>query len=81
MIIISIQLRALRSTGDAIWVLHKAKILAREADGKALQMISLLINITARKEYEEKILKISYYDSNTGLRTVFTWKSSLANWN
>jgi diguanylate cyclase (GGDEF)-like protein len=50
-----------------IWVDHKGKVIERDADGKVVRIISMLFNVTARKEYENKIVRLSYYDKLTNL--------------
>ncbi|MCE5287259.1 MAG: diguanylate cyclase [Pelosinus sp.] len=52
---------------DEIWVVHKGKVIERDANGKAVRISSMLLNVTARKEYENKILRLSYYDKLTNL--------------
>jgi diguanylate cyclase (GGDEF)-like protein len=50
-----------------IWVVHKGKVIERDTNGKAVRIINMLLNVTARKKYENKILRLSYYDKLTNL--------------
>lgn len=60
--------KMINADGTLLWVLHKGKVMERDEKGQALRVVSILLNITARKEYEEKIVRLSYYDKLTGLR-------------
>lgn len=51
-----------------LWVLHRSRVVERDSNGQALRIVSTLLDITARKKYEEKILQLSYYDKLTGLQ-------------
>ena len=54
--------------GETIWVLHRGKIVEKDAFGHPSRLVSTLTNITARKTYEEEILFLSFSDKLTGLR-------------
>ena len=62
-----IEYQLLNPSGELIWVLHKGKVTERDCTGLAIRIVGVVLNITARKKYEEKILKLSYYDTVTGL--------------
>lgn len=53
-------------SGEYKWVLTRGKLL-RDRDGKAIRMAGSLSDITDRKNYEEKIKQLAYYDRLTGL--------------
>jgi PAS domain S-box-containing protein len=61
-----------RADGSYALVIDRAFIL-RDDEGKALRMIGSMMDITARKQAEERITYLAYYDALTGLpnRTLF----------
>lgn len=62
-----VEYKILGADGEVVWVLHKSKVVERDVEGKAQRIISIFLNITGRKKYEEKIVKLSYCDNLTGL--------------
>jgi diguanylate cyclase (GGDEF)-like protein/PAS domain S-box-containing protein len=60
--------RMFNNNGDIVWVSQRGKIVDRDVKGNPLRLISVLINITERKKYEDDILFLSYSDKLTGLK-------------
>jgi len=62
-----VEYQMMNPSGELLWILHKGKVVERDSNGLAIRIVGVLLNITARKKYEEKILRLSYYDTVTGL--------------
>ena len=62
-----IELRARHSNGNYIWILDKGAVVARAVDGTPLRVSGTHLDITARKEAEEKVHRLAFYDALTGL--------------
>ena len=59
--------RVLNRSGKWTWIQSKGKIVERDHSEKPLRMCGTHINITKRKELEEKMFKMAHYDKLTGL--------------
>lgn len=62
-----IEKRYIRKDGTLIWVQLTASILRDSATNKPLYFIAQVEDITERKEVEDKIRQLAYYDSLTNL--------------
>ena len=62
-----VELRARHSNGSYIWILDKGAVVARDTDGAPLRVSGTHLEITARKEADEKMHRLAYYDALTGL--------------
>lgn len=60
--------KIVRESGEIVWVFHRLKIAERDIDGKVIRLVGTLLDITARKNYEEEIINLSYSDKLTGLK-------------
>lgn len=61
------ELRARHSSGNYIWILDKGAVVARAVDGTPLRVSGTHLEITARKEADEKVHRLAFYDVLTGL--------------
>ena len=59
--------RVLNSSGKWTWIQSKGKIVERDLLEKPMRMCGTHINITKRKELEEKMFKKAHYDKLEGL--------------
>ncbi|MDF2889846.1 MAG: domain S-box/diguanylate cyclase protein [Clostridia bacterium] len=64
----AVEYRVIRGSGEIMWVQQRGKIAEKDEQSKPIRVISTLANITARKNYEEEILFLSYSDKLTGLK-------------
>jgi PAS domain S-box-containing protein len=53
--------------GHWIWVLSRGKVVERDEAGKALRMAGTHMDVSARKQAEEDIVRLAFYDGLTGL--------------
>lgn len=59
--------KMIKGSGEVIWVSERGKVVSRDGNGNPTRILSLVIDITERKKYEEEILFLSYSDKLTGL--------------
>ncbi|GKU26770.1 HD domain-containing phosphohydrolase [Clostridium folliculivorans] len=59
--------KMIKDTGEIIWVSERGKIVSKDDCGKPTRILSIVMDVTERKRYEEKILFLSYSDKLTGL--------------
>lgn len=62
----SAEFRLKIKSGKWKWVLGRGNVAYRDSNGKALRFLGTLVDISKRKEVEEKLEKISRIDSLTG---------------
>jgi PAS domain S-box-containing protein len=53
--LVEIEQRVQRKDGEWIWVLTRAQVVARDAQGRPLRMVGTNVDITARKRGEERL--------------------------
>jgi len=58
----------MKKTGEKVWIFQRVKITDRDENGNPARVITVLSDVTARKEYEGKLLTLSYSDKLTGLK-------------
>ncbi len=61
------ELRTKHKDGHWIWLEDKGKVIERDENGKALQIIGLSTDITERKLDKEKIERLTLHDELTGV--------------
>jgi polar amino acid transport system substrate-binding protein len=61
-----VEYRLRDNDGKYIWILSKSKLI-KDTDGKIIRMVGAHTDITERKEHEEKIYRMAYFDSLTNL--------------
>lgn len=54
-----IEFRMIRSDGEKIWVMSRGKVVERDEEGKPLRITGTHTDITQRKKYENKILRLN----------------------
>ena len=59
--------RKLCKDGSWKWIQVRGMVASRDADGKPLRVIGTYIDISARKEAEQRIIHLASHDSLTGL--------------
>jgi diguanylate cyclase (GGDEF)-like protein/PAS domain S-box-containing protein len=76
----SIDHRIVRPGGDVRHVHQQVEVIERAADGAASRLAGAVHDITSRKDAEEQIRRLAYYDPLTGLpnRLLFTEQLSRA---
>lgn len=57
-----------KKSGEKIWVQHRGKIINRDKNGKVIRYVGVLIDRTHGKNYEEKLINLSYSDKLTGVK-------------
>ncbi|GFZ33578.1 hypothetical protein CSC2_41040 [Clostridium zeae] len=65
--VFEITYKMIKATGEIIWVSERGRIVSRDDSGKPTRILSVAMDITERKRYEEEILFLSYSDRLTGL--------------
>ncbi|MBP0598046.1 EAL domain-containing protein [Herbaspirillum sp. LeCh32-8] len=53
--------------GHWVWIQCRGKVVQRDAQGRPLRMVGTRMDISARKEAEEEIARLAYYDGLTNL--------------
>ncbi|OWY28564.1 EAL domain-containing protein [Herbaspirillum robiniae] len=53
--------------GHWVWIQCRGKLVQRDAQGRPLRMVGTRMDISARKEAEEEIARLAYYDGLTNL--------------
>ena len=68
----SFEYRMLKRSGEVVWIRDEAVLVPVET-GKPLQMRGVIVDITERKNLEDKLSRHAFYDTLTGLpnRTLF----------
>jgi polar amino acid transport system substrate-binding protein len=61
-----VEYRLRDNSGKYIWILSKSRLI-KDTDGKIIRMVGAHTDITERKEHEEKIYRMAYFDSLTNL--------------
>jgi diguanylate cyclase (GGDEF)-like protein/PAS domain S-box-containing protein len=59
--------RIVRSDGEVLWVLSRGRATEHAPDGKATRLLGTSMNITARKQAEERVEFLATRDALTGL--------------
>lgn len=59
--------RMLHANGKVIWVRNRGDVFERDAQGQPLRMIGSIAEITERKQMEEQIHRLAFYDTLTAL--------------
>jgi diguanylate cyclase (GGDEF)-like protein/PAS domain S-box-containing protein len=70
--------RMRHKNGDWVWVADRGKVLAWDSDGKPVRMAGTHLDITERKNAEEKIRHMATHDSLTGLPSLILTKDRIA---
>ena len=70
----AIEHRVLQSSGSLRHVHQQVEVIAQDDSGRALRLAGAVHDITQRKDAEEQIRRLAYYDTLTGLpnRLLFT---------
>ena len=63
--------------GSYRWILSRGTVVSRGGDGKALRMIGTHTDLTAVRQAEAKIERMSYYDGLTNLPNTYLFESTL----
>ncbi len=64
---LTIEYRIVQSGGELRHVHQQIEVMEREASGRALQLAGAVHDVTQRKDAEEQIRRLAYFDSLTGL--------------
>ena len=64
---VAVEFRMLCNDGSWKWTLCRGMVVSRDADGKPLRMIGTTADITERKQAEDKIWTLAFYDPLTRL--------------
>ena len=62
-----VEFRQRMATGEWKWILSMGKIVEWDTEGKPLRMLGIHTDITERKQAEDQIQNLAYYDPLTGL--------------
>jgi diguanylate cyclase (GGDEF)-like protein/PAS domain S-box-containing protein len=62
-----VEYRVRHHNGHWIWLLSRGKVIARDADGRAMRLAGTHMDIGARKQAEAEIVRLAFYDGLTGL--------------
>ena len=63
----AIQHRVVHAGGSLRHVHQQVEVVERDADGRSLQMVGAMHDVTQRTDAEEQIRRLAYYDTLTGL--------------
>jgi len=61
------EFRLQHQSGDYLWVLARAKVMARDAQGNPLRMVGTHSDISDKKQQEDRAYYLAFYDTLTGL--------------
>ncbi len=64
---LTIECRIVQASGELRHVRQQVEVLERDAAGRALQLAGAVHDVTRRKDAEEQIRRLAYFDSLTGL--------------
>jgi diguanylate cyclase (GGDEF)-like protein/PAS domain S-box-containing protein len=62
-----VEFRMRTKDGSYRWILGRGLVVSRDAEGKPLRLVGTNTDITARKEMEEKLEQLAFYDPLTHL--------------
>lgn len=63
----NVEFRMHHQEGHWVWVHSKGRVVVRDAFGRPLRMVGTHMDITERKNFDEEIKRLAYYDSLTDL--------------
>ena len=64
---LNVEFRMLHQKGHWVWVHSKRRVVVRDAFGRPLRMVGTHMDITERKNFDDEIKRLAYYDSLTDL--------------
>ncbi|MEI6601064.1 MAG: 7TM-DISM domain-containing protein, partial [Comamonadaceae bacterium] len=62
--------------GSYRWILSRGTVVSRDSNGKALRMIGTHTDLTALRQAQAKIERLSYYDGLTNLPNTYLFEST-----
>jgi diguanylate cyclase (GGDEF)-like protein/PAS domain S-box-containing protein len=71
-----VEFRLIRPDGEVRW-LHSVAEVRRDPCGRAVKMLGLVQDVTERREAEEKVRRLAYYDTVTGLPNMNLFESEV----
>jgi PAS domain S-box-containing protein len=70
-----VEYRAITRHGHVVWLISKGAAVGRDADGSAFRMVGTVMDITERKQAEEKMVALNSEldEANRQLRLAYAW--------
>lgn len=62
-----VEFRLMTGLGQYKWILGRGRVMVRDADGRPLRMVGTHSDITARRQQQERMHYLAFYDALTGL--------------